>query len=159
MIDATLPGRRLVLWSWWGTAFFTLTAVAATILPSWFQWPALVVALALFVAGIITMLWAFFVAVERSRVDAIGVGGLYFGAGSAPSTIRRHFLTALAVQVIVGITTASIRVFTTLAFGTLVPLFAIGLTGLWCARHGEFEPTDPPDRKPDSGDLDTGGVE
>jgi len=53
---------------------------------------------------------------------------------------------------VVGIVTASVRVFTSLAFGTLSPIFAIGMMGLWSARHGEFEPTDPPD----DGDQDEG---
>jgi len=137
-------GRTLILTSWWGTGVFVVTAAAATIDLDLFQVPALVVALTLFTVGIVTMLWAFALAVERSRIDAIGIGGLFFGAGSAPTSVRRHFLGALAVQLAVGIVTASIRPFTTLAFGTLVPVFALGLTGLWCARWGTFEPTDPP---------------
>ena len=137
-------GRRLIVLSWWGTGIFGATAGAATIDLDLFQLPALVVALTLFTVGMVTMLWAFALAVERSRVDAIGVGGLFFGAGSAPGAVRLHLLGALGIQLVIGVTTASIRVFTTLAFGTLVPLFAIGLTGLWCARWGTFEPTDPP---------------
>lgn len=138
-------GRGLIVWTWWGTTAFVVTAVAAAVDLDWSRVPALVVALVLFGAGIVTMLWAFALAVERSRVDAIGVGGLFFGAGSTPIAVRVHLLGALAVQVAVGMITASVRVFTSLAFGTLVPVFAIGMMGLWSARHGEFEPTDPPD--------------
>jgi hypothetical protein len=47
---------------------------------------------------------------------------------------------ALAIQVVVAVTTASIRPFTTLAFGILVPMFGIGMNGLWAARHGRFGP-------------------
>ena len=138
------PGTGLIRLSWWGTAVFTVTAFAAAVGSDWLRWPAVIVALVLFAAGIVTMLWAFAAAVERSRVDAIGVGGLYFGMGSAPRPVRLHLLGALTIQVAVGITTASMRPFTSLAFGTLVPIFGIGLMGLWSARHGEFEPTDPP---------------
>ena len=76
----TLPGpdTPLIRWSWIGTIAFVITAVAAAIEPDWFNIPALVVALCLFAVGIVTMLWAFAIAVNRSRVDAIGVGGLFF---------------------------------------------------------------------------------
>ena len=138
------PGTGLIRLSWWGSAVFTATAFAAALGPDWLRWPAVVVELVLFAVGIITMLWAFAVAVERSRVDAIGVGGLYFGMGSSPRLVRQHLLGALTVQVAVGIGSASMQPFTSLAFGTLVPIFGIGLMGLWSARHGDFEPTDPP---------------
>ena len=106
--------------------------------------------------------WAFFIAVNRSRVDAIGVGGLYFGAGSTPRVVRWHLLGATTMQLVAGIVTASIRPFTPLAFGTLVWIFGIGMMGLWTARYGEFEPTDEPvdngdDTEPDTPDsLDEG---
>ena len=136
------PGAGLIRWSWRATALFGVTATAAAVRPAWFEWPALVVALALFAVGVITMLWAFATAVERSRVDAIGIGGLFFGMGSTPFEVRLHLLGALVVQVAAGITTAAVRPFTSLAFGTLVPVLAIGMMGLWSARHGDFEPTD-----------------
>lgn len=144
------PGTGLIRLSWWGTAVFTASAFAAALSPGWLRWPAVVVALVLFATGIVTMLWAFALAVERSRVDAIGVGGLYLGMGSTPRGVRLHLLGALVMQITAGLTTASMRPFTSLAFGTLVPVFGIGLMGVWAARHGEFEPTDPPgDTDPD----------
>lgn len=136
-------GSGLVRWSWRATVLFSATAIAAAVKPSWFQWPAVVVALTLFGIGIVVMLWAFLTAVERSRVDAIGVGGLFFGMGSTPIEVRAHLLGALMVQTVTGIATAAVRPFTSLAFGTLVPVLAIGTLGLWSARHGEFERTDP----------------
>lgn len=141
------PDDRLVRIDWWGTWAFVVSAVLATIAPDLFWVPALVVALVLFAVGCVVFLMAFARAVERSRYDAIGVGGLYFLAGSAPARIRRSFLLALAVQVIVGLATASIRIFTSLAFGVLVPMWGLGLAGLWGARHGEFPPRSdaPPD--------------
>lgn len=155
----TLPGpdASMIRWSWIGTIVFTVTATAAAIRPSSFDLVAVAVALVLFAVGIVTMLWAFAIAVNRSRVDAIGVGGLYFGAGSTPRTVRWHILGALAIQTVVGIATASARPFTSLAFGTLVPVFGIGIMGLWTARNGEFEPTDDPTPDPDDDDGQVDG--
>jgi len=36
--------------------------------------------------------------------------------------------------------TASVRPFTGLAFGILVPTYGLGLVGLWAVRLGEFPP-------------------
>ena len=146
------PDSAIIRWSWIGTVAFVVTAVAAAISPSSFEIPAVAVALALFAVGIVTMLWSFAIAVNRSRVDAIGVGGLYFGAGSTPRIVRWHILGATVIQAVVGLATASVRPFTSLAFGTLVWIFGIGLMGLWTARNGEFEPTDDP--TPDEGAVD-----
>ncbi len=151
------PDGALIRWSWIGTIAFAVTAIAAAIRMSWFQAPALIVALVLFAAGMVTMLWAFFIAVNRSRVDAIGVGGLYFGAGSTPKPVRVHILGATTIQLVVGLVTASIRPFTSLAFGTLVWIFGIGVMGLWTARNGEFEPTDDPPPDADAADGDEPG--
>lgn len=149
------PDTAIIRWSWIGTVAFTITATAAVLRPSWFDAAALVVALVLFAVGIVTMLWAFAIAVNRSRVDAIGVGGLFFGAGSTPRSVQLHILGALGVQVVVGFATASARPFTSLAFGTLVPIFGIGMMGIWTARNGVFEPTDDPTpRAGEVGDAD-----
>ena len=139
------PGQAILNWSWFGTSVFTVTAVTATIWPRGFQWPNLVVSLILFVAGTAAMVRAFLLAVERSRHQVVGIGGLYFAAGSAPRQVQRILLTSLAVQIVVALVTASIRIYTSAAFGILVPVWGLGLTGLWCARFGEFEvrQTDP----------------
>lgn len=140
------PGTGIIRASWYGTAVFTATAAVATIDPDALGAPAVVVAVGLFFAGSIAMFWAFLIAVQRSRTDLIGIGGLYFAAGSAPRPVQRQLLASLAVQVVVALVTASIRIFTSLAFGILVPVWGLGLTGLWCARHGWFAPRDIPDR-------------
>ena len=131
-------GWPIVVWSWRGTVLFSVTAVAATVFDE-LRWLAAVVALTLFGVGCVVFLVAFALAVERSRTDAIGIGGLYFLVGSAPSSTQRHLLGSLAVQVVVGLATAAIRMFTSLAFGTLIPVFGLALAGLWGARYGEFE--------------------
>lgn len=133
-------GEGIIAWSWRGTALFTVTAVAAAISPDLFRWPALVAALGLFAVGCVVFVWAFLIAVQRSRVDAIGIGGLYFLAGSAPRPVQRSLLGSFAVEVVVAVVTASVRVFTSLAFGILVPVFGLAMAGLWGARQGVFAP-------------------
>lgn len=118
---------------------FAVTAIGATVVDD-LRWLAALVALTLFGVGCIVFLAAFTVAVGRSRTDAIGIGGLFFLAGSSPRFVRRHLLGSLGVEVVVGLATASIRVFTSLAFGTLVPVFGLAMVGLWGARHGAFGP-------------------
>ena len=142
----THEGAGVIKASWAGTIVFAISAGIATVDPDALGAPAVVVSLVLFAAGTVAMFWAFLIAVERSRTDAIGIGGLYFAAGTAPRAVQRLLMGSLALQVVVAFTTASIRVFTSLAFGILVPVWGLGLAGLWCARHGEFAPRDDPDR-------------
>ncbi len=125
--------------SWIGTVLFVATAVPAAFEVTSFELPAAIVALVLFACGILAFLWALAIAIERSRVDAIGMGGLFFLAGSAPKGVQRHFLASLFVQVVCGFATASMRPFTSLAFGILVAMFGLGVAGLWGAKHGEFD--------------------
>jgi hypothetical protein len=124
-----------------GTVVFVASAVTATAVEA-ARPVAAAVALLLFAAGIGLFFWAYAVAVGRSRTDAIGIGGLFFlaGEGTAPTSVKRALLGPLAVQTVVGIATAAARPFTSLAFGVLVPLFGLALTGLWGARHGRFGP-------------------
>ncbi len=111
--------------------------------PGILRWPALVVALGMFAVGCIVFLWAFAVAVGRSRTDAIGIGGLFFLAGSAPRGVQFTLMGSLAVQVMVAIATASARIFTTLAFGSLAPMMGLAMAGLWGAKFGRFGPRSP----------------
>jgi hypothetical protein len=126
--------------SWAGTAAFAVTAIAATIEPDTFEVAALAVALVLFAIGTVVFLLAFVHAVGRSREVDIGIGGLYFLAGSAPRSVQLHLLGSLGVEVVVAFATASVRPFTSLAFGMLVPLYGLALCGLWGAYHGAFPP-------------------
>ena len=45
----------------------------------------MIVSLVLFAVGMVVFVWAYAVAVGRSRTDLIGIGGLFFLAGSAPA--------------------------------------------------------------------------
>ena len=139
-------GQAILNWSWFGTAVFTLTAFSATVWPDAFEWLNVVVSLTLFAVGAVVMVWALVIAVERSRHHLIGIAGLYFAAGSAGSRVQSILLGSLAVEIAVALTTAAIRSYTPAAFGLLAPIWALGLTGLWCARYGQFEERDE-DRK------------
>ncbi len=134
-------GAAIVRASAAGTALFAATAIAGALEPG-AGVVAAAVALGLFAIGIGVFFWAYAIAVGRSRTDAIGIGGLFFlaGVGTAPTGTRRALLTALGVQVAIGLTTAALRPFTSLAFGVLVPLFGLALTGLFGARYGRFGP-------------------
>jgi hypothetical protein len=136
--DAGDRGRWLVDGGLAGTGVFVVAAVAAAVVPGALAGVAAVVSLVLFVAGCVLMLLAFFVAVGRSREEVIAVGGLYFLAGCAPRAVQVRLMGALAAQVVVAVATASVRPFSPLAFGVLVPVYGLGIAGLWAARHGSF---------------------
>jgi len=141
------PGLGLMRASWIGTLVFAIAAVGALAAPDTLGRPFAAVAGALFFGGIVAFLLAYFRAIGRSREDLIGVGGLYFLAGCAPTAVQLVMLASLAVEVAVAVATAAIRFsslgnndLNPLAFGILVPVWALGLAGLWGARHGTFPP-------------------
>lgn len=135
-----------------GTVAFVVSATTAAIV---FTGPArvvgVIVALALFAIGVFAFLWSYITAVNRSRTDNIAVAQLYFlASGSTPKLVKRVMMSALAVQVVVALATALARSSTdgragsTLAFGILVPMFGLGLNGLWCSKYGSFSPRQAP---------------
>jgi hypothetical protein len=138
-------GTAIITVSWIGTAVYVVTALITTVFPDGFGAEAAIVSLALFAIGCVVFFWAYLVAVQRSRTDLIGIGGLYFLQGTAPRPVQLHLLGSLGVQVIVAIVTSSIRLYSSLAFGFLVPVFGIGMCGLWAARYGTFAPRTAPE--------------
>lgn len=134
------PGLALIRASVAGTLVYAMVAVAATAFIDALGVAVAVVSLALFLGGSVAFLWAYFIAIGRSRTDLIGVGGLFFLAGCAPRVVQRVMMTSLVAQVVVALVTASIHLYTEVAFGTLVPMWGLGLAGLWGARHGTFPP-------------------
>lgn len=120
---------------------FVATATAADASPAAFEAMALAVAVALFAAGCAIFLWAFLVMAGRSRTERLELAQVWFLTGpSTPRTVRRSLLGALIVQVVAGLATAAVRPYTSLAAGVLVPMYGLGLCGLWAARHGHFPP-------------------
>ncbi|MCD9622439.1 hypothetical protein [Rhabdothermincola salaria] len=135
-------GRAILRASAGGTVVFTLLAVLALfvdgVVPAF-----VVVSLLLFAGGTLAFVVAFLRAVDRSRTESIGVGGLFFGAGAAPARVQALLLGSLGLEVVVAITAAALRPYTAVAFGTLAPMWGLGLAGLWVARHGWFPPRPP----------------
>ena len=131
-------GQRIVVASWVGTLVFTVAAIAATVAPDDLGAAFAVLSVGFLLVGIVLFLYALLVAADRSRTDAIGIGGLFFLQGSAPKQVQRHLMGSLAVEVVVAFVAASVRIYTPLAFGLLVPMYGLGLAGLWGARHGTF---------------------
>ena len=140
MTSPVAPGRGLIRASWAGTLAFTALAAGSVPLAG-LRGVATAVSLLLFATGSLLFLAAVAVAAGRSRTDAIGIGGLFFLAGStAPPPVRRSLMLSLAVETVVGVAAASARPFTSQAFGILVPIFGLSVAGLWGARHGSFAP-------------------
>ena len=125
--------------SWIGTAALFVSSLLAVTVEA-FDVVAISIDLVMFAGGVGAFLWAYGIAVGRSRTDEIGIGGLYFLAGSAPPAIRLHLLGSLAAQVVIAIAAASIRPFSSVAFAVLAPMWGLGLAGLWGARYGTFAP-------------------
>ena len=140
LVPADAPGRRITAFAWQATALFSVTAILAAISSSSsLRVVAVVVALVLFAAGMIVFLIAYLRAIGRSRYEVVSVAGVYLMTGGvAPTRVRRSLYGALVAQIVVALVTASVRPYTSLAFGVLVPLLGLALCGLWSARHGDF---------------------
>jgi hypothetical protein len=149
-LDAAPEGEAIINGSWAGTGVYVALAIAGTIFVDTFATPTAFVSGALFIIGCVAFFWAYAVAVARSRTDLIGIGGLYFLAGTAPKVVRYRLRLSLALEILAATVSASIRPFTPMAFGFLVPVFGLGMCGLWGARHGEFEPRPAPEPKADT---------
>lgn len=137
-------GGGIINAAWAAASTFAFTALLATISPDRFGPAAAAVSIALFAIGFGVFLWAYALAVARSRTDAIGIGGLYFLVGSAPKIVAFRLRLALAIEVVVAIASASVRPYSSVAFGVLVPLLGLALCGLWGARFGSFPLRDTP---------------
>lgn len=138
LVGPSIVGRTIVRLSWAvTTAFVGLSGVA--VVAAGTRYPIAGIDVAIFAAGCLAMLGAFARAVERSRNEIVSVPGVFFLAeGAAPKAIRRQLLASAALQTIVALVAASVRPYTAVAFGILVPMFGLGMIGLWGARHGTF---------------------
>ena len=143
--DPRGAGRTIIVVDAVGTALFALTAtLEAVLLRHWTEVVGVAVAMALFALGCLAFLLGYARAVQRSRTDEIAVTSLFLLIGPAvPGAVKRMLGLLLAAQIVVAITSAPVRPFTPLAFGILVPVFGVGLNGLWAARHGRFPPRRP----------------
>lgn len=130
----------------WATGVFVVASALAAAWPDTFLPLSVPVDLVLFAAGCGAFLWAYALAIGRSRYETITMSGLFFlGEGVAPPDVTRLLRGAFGVQVVVAVTAAAVRPFTALAFSVLVPMLGLGLMALWAARHGRF-PAKPSER-------------
>lgn len=163
--DASSQGEWIVRANLACTLLFALTATAAAVLfTTASQWVGAITSMALFTIGVVTFLWSYWTAVQRSRVEQIAVTQLYFLMGHvAPRRVRWIMWLVLAVQVVVATMTALARPDSpdgrpgsSLALGFLVPMLGFGLNGLWASMHGRFLPRSDlpssPDLKSDDSD-------
>lgn len=131
-----------------GTVVFVATAlIAAVSFSTAAQWVGAITAMSLFVLGVVSFLWAFYNAVQRSRAEQVSVSQLFLLLGDvAPRRVRRIMLTLVLVQFATALATTLGRPDgpdgtpgSSLAVGFLVPMFGFGLNGVWAAFHGRFE--------------------
>jgi hypothetical protein len=139
-----LPGTGIIRASLIGTGLFTVVGVLGVLAPDVFGPPFLVISMLEFLLGTVVFFLAFLRAVDRSRTESIGVGGLFFAAGTAPKPAQRALIGSLVVQTVVAIVVGSVRLYTVMAFGIMAPMWSLGLTGLWVATYGTF-----PERTPE----------
>jgi hypothetical protein len=143
-----MKGRAIVVASWLGTGVFAASALAAAASGPGYPeqrpyYPAMVVALVLFVASLPLSLYALAQGALRTarNTEKVTVGGLFLLSRSAPAAVRLSLLGSLAVCVVVTAATASAE-----PFGVLVPVWPLSLCGTWAARHGRFPPIPEPSR-------------
>ena len=142
-IDRSVAGTGILRITAAGTALFAVLGIGAAVVEGVVSGIYAVVALVEFFIGIVVFALAFFRAIDRSRTEAIGIGGLFFASGSAPRRVQVILVGSLTVQVVLSIAVASVHIYTALAFGVLAPMWALGFTGLWVAAHGTFPPRAP----------------
>ena len=158
------PGAGVVRFDLAGTALFVIAVAIAVPLKAHRPAQFLIggVSMVLFAVGVATTLWAYTRALDRSRVEEVGVANLYLLTGTtAPVAVKRAMLAALAAQIVAGVCGAWIGVvgldegqLNALAFGVLVPMFGIGMNGLWAARHGSYTPRRAPTVSPPDDGID-----
>ncbi|MEX1218223.1 MAG: hypothetical protein WEA11_06875 [Acidimicrobiales bacterium] len=133
-----LAGRGILRTTVAGTILFTAVGLAAALVQGRLTGIYVALSLGEFFVGIAVFILAFLRAIDRSRAEAIGIGGLFFASGSTPKRVQAVLMGSLAVQVVVSVAVAAAHPYTGLAFGVLAPIWALGFTGLWVAAYGAF---------------------
>jgi hypothetical protein len=136
--DATVAvrGRVIEACSWAGSGVFLVTAVPVALGVDALDDPAVVVCLLLFFASLVVWGWALVVAAARTaRGDDVAVTTLFLMEGRVPGRVRWSLYGSFLVCLAITVATASAN-----PFGVLVPMFPLGLIGLWGARHGTYPP-------------------
>jgi hypothetical protein len=135
---SVVPSDPVVRRAVWGTVAFAFVAAIGAAAGDGVTLFVVVFDLILFGLGCLAFLRTFFTAAERSRTEELSVAGIWFLVG-APRPIRFWLLGTFVVQLVVALVTAGIRPEPG-AFGVLVPVYGLGLCGLWAVRSGSFPP-------------------
>ena len=134
--QSSYAGRQVITASWAGNALFAVTAAPAAAGVDAFDIPAIAVALLLFLAGIVVWVASYVRAVVRNvNGEAVTVPRMFLWQGNVPRAVTWQLYGSLAVCILIVAGTASAE-----PFGTLVPMYPLGLVGLWGARYGTFPP-------------------
>jgi hypothetical protein len=129
-------GRGIILASWIGDALFAVTAIPVALGVDALDDPAVVLGLVLFFASLVVWCWALgFAAVRTTRGDDVQVWSLFLLEGRVPARVRWHLYGSFVVCLAITVGTAAAN-----PFGVLVPMYPLGLVGLWGARHGVYPP-------------------
>ena len=134
-----MPDDLVVRPAVWGTIAFAVVSAMAVSGGDSVAPFVIVFDLVLFGLGSLAFVRTLLVAAQRSRTEELSVAGIWFLAGSAPGRIRVWLLGCLAAQVVIGFAAAGIDPEPG-AFGVLVPVYGLGLCGLWAVRSGSFPP-------------------
>jgi hypothetical protein len=126
----------IVAVSWVSVAVFTVVAAVDALGVDAFGAAATAVSLTLFLVSLPLWMYALGLAFVRSaRGEDVALPTLFLLAGPVPRNVRWHLLGAFGVSVVVAAATGSAN-----PFGWLVPMYTLGLVGLWGARHGTYPP-------------------
>ena len=132
----TLPGQAIFRTSWAANVLFAVTAAPVALGVDAFDVPAIVVSVGLFLVSLAIWGYAFFVAASRSAGgEDVTLGRMYLVDPGAPRPAQWQLYGSLVVCIVIAGVTAFAN-----PFGVLVPMFPLGLLGLWGARHGEYPP-------------------
>ncbi len=133
-----VPGQVVIGASVGTTTVFVALTVMAVIWTESLEGPYLAYSFVAFLLGTGIFFVDLLLAASRSRTDAMGIGGLFFLADSAPTTAVRAMNWSLGIAVVASIVGALMRSQTAVIFGTLEPILPLALSGLWSVRHGNF---------------------
>ena len=152
--DAVPEGQRILRFDVSATVVFAVVSLLEAVLPEPLVVLSVPLDLVLFAVGCAAFLWAYAVAVGRSRYEALTMGGVFFpGTDVVPARAVRVLRLCLLVQVVVAVVAASVRPFSPAAFAVLVPMLGVGLMALYGARYGRFPGKDEPGDRSDEADA------
>jgi hypothetical protein len=139
---AEVPGRRLIQASWAGTIVLAAAVLAGIVALDDVGPLVVAVSGAMFVGGSVAFFVGYARAVDRSRRELLGIGGIYFMAGSTPRRVRRSMMASLVLEVLLVVVAVAVKPFSSLVFTSLAPMWGLGFAGAWAARHGSFPARD-----------------